>query len=314
MIALVEKLTIENESVKQKLLFDMDNADYLLYEGGSDWGSISVDHESFRFPTQTGETITFSAIGTRDISIAGWIIGKTLAEIEKKKRTLSVVINPMQEIHIDVGSYRLDGKPSSNVTYSKTYQENNDVMCKFLIQVFCPFPLFKYRGGIEKTSETITGMFHFPLIIHKNLPVTNGLTFSKIKNERFVDILNDGTVAVGCTITMRVANKRNAIVNNPTLINISTRQQIKINKVLQIGEAVIINTTKGQRDVIGGVNGKYQNYLDYFDLDNTWLEIPVGMSTYTVRTYNAAGNPDDTYKYLDLSIVYAPCKFNLDEE
>lgn len=291
----------------------MDQADYLLYEGGTDWGTIQVDHESFRFPDQTGETITFSALGTRDVGINGWIIGKTLNEIETKKRILSVVINPLQLVHVDIGDYRIDAKPAANVAFSNTYQENNDVMCKFLIQLFCPFPLFRYRTGIKKTSARISGKFHFPLVLAPKGNQKKDLVFSVIETFRFLDIINDGTVEVGCTITFRCNRKREAYVNNPTLININTRQQIRINKTLARGETVIITTEKGKRDVMGGTT-TLASYLDYFDLDNTWLTIPVGISTYAIRTYDAAGNQDDSYKYLDVSIVYNPCKLNLDNE
>lgn len=303
---MVEELIIENLTNKKKHIFNMDNANYLLYEGGIDWGSINVEHNQFQYSQQVGVTITESLIGTRDISISGWIIGKTLEEIEKKKFDLSVLINPLDYVNIDVNDYRITGKPSSNVTFSNTYQENNDKMCKFLIQIFCPFPLFKSIKTYGKKLVESFGMFKFPLVLPKE-----GMVMGVRKESAFTMINNLGSVPVGVKITFNAHGN----VNNPTLVNVNTLERIKLNKTLIAGETVEINTLKGERSVMGKTGDHEQeSYLDYFDFDNSWIYLPVGESMFTVKSYNNEGQEDATYKLLDVTIQYNVCFTNLENE
>ena len=84
---MVESIKIKNLATNVVKSFDMSEADYLIYEGAIDWGTVAVNHNTFSYPTQIGAYITNTVIGTRDISINGWIIGETLEEIEKKKNS-----------------------------------------------------------------------------------------------------------------------------------------------------------------------------------------------------------------------------------
>lgn len=303
---MVESLYIENPTLNKKVLFDMENADYLLYEGGIDWGSINISHNTFQYSQQVGETITDTVIGTRDVSISGWIIGKTIKEIEKKKKNLATLINPLNLVNVDVGDYRIQGKPNSNVTFSKTYQENNDKMCKFLIQIFCSFPLFKSIKTFGSKLVDSSGAFKFPWILPQS-----GVIMSLRRESAFTEINNTGTVEIGCKIILQA----HGAVNNPTLINVSNNKRIRIDKVLNAGETVEINTEIGNRSVIGKIgNNPFENYLDYFNLDNDWLSLPVGISMFTAKSYDEYGEEDTTYKLLDVTIQYNVCFSNLENE
>lgn len=303
---MVEELVIENLTNKKRYTFNMDDANYLLYEGGINWGSIKVDHNQIQYLQQVGVTITQTIFGTRDISISGWIVGNTLNEIEQKKSELSILINPMDYVNVDVGEYRITGKPSSNVTFSKTYQENNDKMCKFLIQVFCPFPLFKSIKTYGKKLVESFGLFHFPLIMPKE-----GISMGVRKESAFTIIDNFGSIPIGCKITFNAHGN----VNNPTLINVNTLERIKINKTMVSNETIEIYTSKGDRKVVGKIGAnEFENYLDYFDFENSWLYLPIGDSLFTVKSYDDEGREDTTYKLLDVTIQYNVCYTNLRNE
>lgn len=97
---MVESIKIKNLTTNVVKSFDMSEADYLIYEGAIDWGTVAVNHNTFSYPTQIGAYITNTVIGTRDISISGWIIGETLEEIEGKKNSLSRLINPVEQVTI----------------------------------------------------------------------------------------------------------------------------------------------------------------------------------------------------------------------
>ena len=107
---MVEELMITNTSLNITCIMNMDDADYLLYEGCIDWGNISITHNTFQYSQQIGKSLTNSVVGTRDISISGWIIG-TKEEIESKKKRLSTIIKRLNDVEIDVGKWKMKGRP-----------------------------------------------------------------------------------------------------------------------------------------------------------------------------------------------------------
>ena len=283
----------------------MFEADYLIYEGGIDWGTVQVSHNTFKYPTQIGEDITSTTVGTRDTSINGWIIGKDLKEIESKKNLLTKHINPLQPVEIIVGTHSLHGVPATNVKFSNTKEENNEVMCKFLMQFLCSNPMFVLSEAVQTSIASTRGGFGFPLIF-KPRGIIMGLRTESL----FTDILNEGAIEVGMVITIEATGT----VNNPTIVEVNTNQKMRMNMKLEAGDKVIIDTNRGERSVVGYHNGKKANYLGYFDYDNDWLQAKVGITTLTIKSYGSDGLEDDTYKKLDVSVAYKPALYNLGGE
>ena len=303
---MVESLKIENLNTGSVKQFDMAEADYLIYEGSIDWGNAQVDHSTFQFPQQIGSYITNTIVGSRDIAINGWIIGDNLDEIVAKKKALSAFINPLNDFKIVVGQYYIDAKPTSNVVFGKEYTENNDVAVKFLIQMTCPYPLFVLTNPFTVNVASNVGGFHFPLTIPKN----GGIIMGYRKQSLFTNVSNFGAIDIGMVVTLTAR----AVVNNPAIINVNTHEQLKINKVMDVGEKIVIDTSIGNRSIVG-IKGEVQtNYLKYLDYDSVWLQLATGTSLLTYKTYNANGNEDETYKNLDVVIQYRTALYNLEEE
>lgn len=301
---MVEQLVITNNKLGESLEMDMSTANYLIYEGSVDWGNVEVSHSTYQYPSLAGKYITNTALGSRSVSIAGWIVG-TQSEIYSKKLALSRCINPLDEVSISVGDYQIIGKPDSSVSFGKDRAENNTVMCKFLIQILCPFPLFKLKKAIRKPLSSDIPAFHFPLIIPKD-----GIIMSHRQRNLFVDVVNDGTVEIGCTFIF----KAKGTVNNPSVIDVDTSKRIKINKTLNAGEEVHISTEDGNKYVKGFVDGEELNYYRYFDYDNEYLKLASGYTTFTYLTETDEGERDDTYNMLEIYVVFNPCRMNLEEE
>lgn len=302
---MVESLIIRNIISNESKQFDMSEANYLIYEGAIDWGNVDVTHNTFQFPEQIGQYVSSTVLGSRDISINGWIIGDTEEEIKLKKVELSKFFNPFDEMEIIVGNYSIFGKPSANVQYGKTLAENSVVAVKFLLQIFCPQPLFLLSNAISVDVAETIGAFGFPLILKPE-----GIIMGYRKKSLFTDITNDGATSVGMIITFEASGT----VNNPEFMDVNTHKRIRINKVLTAGEVVIINTSIGERSVTGIVNGNEINYFKYFDYDNEWLQIPNGLSTFTYRTYDSSGEQDESYKKMSVNVKYKTAIYNLEGE
>lgn len=303
---MVEELKIRNLTLNDECTMNMEDADYLLYEGGIDWGSLGVSHNTFQYSQQVGQSITNTVVGTRDISIGGWIIGKTLDEIKAKKKRLSAIVNPLNDVEVEQGKWKIKCRPAANVVFSNSYVENNDTVCKFLIQLFCPNPMFESSTTYGKKLMQDEAMFKFPWV----LPRT-GIVMSTRQASSIVAINNTGSAEVGCTITLQALGD----VNNPEVVNLDTSEFIKIKKNLVYGEVITIKTAKGERSVVGHIGSAEDiNYLDYFDFDNTWLQLPVGVSNIGYRTFDNEGNEDTTYKSLVVTIQYNLSTMNLEDE
>lgn len=303
---MVDSIKIKNNVTNSIKSFDMSEADYLIYEGAIDWGNVSVNHNTFSYPTQIGSYITNTVIGTRDVSINGWIIGDTLDDINRKKKGLSKLINPLEQITIYVGDYSMHGKPSSNVTYSKEYAENNEVCCKFLIQVLCDYPMFILTNPLTPEIGKIFGGFMFPLII----PKEKGMIMGYRRRSLFVSIDNQGSISVGVKIKIYA----HGTVNNIEITDVVTGKKIRINKVLSSGEVVEIDTNAGERHVTGIVNGTEYDYIKYFDYDSDWLQLQTGVNTLTFRSYSSDNIADETYKRAEVIIEYKSAIYNIPEE
>ena len=223
-----------------------------------------------------------------------------------KKDILSKHINPLQDVTIITGDYCISGRPDANVKYGNSYEENNDVMCKFLIQIFCSQPMFLLTNAIDVNVADTQGMFAFPLIF-KPIGIILGLR----KKSLFTDIINDGAIEVGMTVTIEAQGT----TLNPTIINVNTNERMRLNKTMRPGEKVVINTNKGERSVYGYLNGKKVNYFDYFDFDNAWLQVPNGVSTFTYKTYeDDYVTENDTYKNMNVTISYRSALYNVGGE
>jgi hypothetical protein len=300
---MIDNLTLVNKQTGYTLKMDMYNATYLLYEGGIDWGSASVEHNTYDFSSMIGKYVANTVVGSRDISIAGWIVGKSDAEIYTKKEILISVVNPLQDIRIEYGDWGIDAKASTNINFSNTYQENNDRMCKFLIQLFCPFPMFTKNDEVVITMTDIISSFHFPWVL------TDNYVMSYYDNIRIKQINNDGMISTGLKVVM-IAN---GTVNNPTVISITNQEKMSINKTMEAGEQITISS-QNKRYVEGIKDGVIENYLDYFDYDNVWMQLNQGVNELTIKTYDNNGIEDETYKNLTVYLYYNPCTFNLKEE
>lgn len=300
---MIDNLLIVNKSTSKSIRMDMNKADFLLFEGGIDLGSVETKHNTFSYTSQIGEYITGTILGKRNISISGWIIGKSEQEIFSKKDTLSKTINPFNDLRIQFGEYGIDCRAETNVSFSKSYKENNDRMCKFLIKLLCPFPLFNKNSDISYTLVEERGAFRMPWVI------TDKTILSWVEASTLTDVVNEGPIPVG----VRIVLTAKGVVNNPTIILVETQEKAKLNKVMTDGETIEISSQK-ERYVIGTINGVTENYLDYLDYDSTWLQLKPGENRIAIKTYNDSGIEDSSVNNLEVNIYYNPCLFNLKEE
>ena len=106
---------------------------------------------------------------------------------------------------------------------------------------------------------------------------------------------NGGDIDTGLLITFSCTST----VTNPSLLNVDTREFIKINKTVSAGEKIIVSTGSGEKYIKGIVSGKESNYFKYMDFDSTWLQLHTGKN---ILKYDA----DDNVDGLEVLISFLP--------
>lgn len=312
---------LENQTTKQKVEFGQDRtSEYVFKEDGIDLGSVGTQQNTYSYPYQVGVSISNTTIKERQVSIKGYVYyvptlreiesvngenGRLLAEIitkkiEAKKKILNSVIVPDDFIRMYIGDYYIEGKPDESIQYGKTMDENNEYFCAFLIELYCNNPMFRKIKETVSNIATSIGSFHFPLVLKPT-----GIILSSRKSYQLIYAENEGNATIGGIIHIEAKG----VVENLEIENVTTGEKIKINKTLQAGEKIIINTNDGNEKGITGTIGLItENYYRYWDQDNKWMKFPQGFSLIGYSTEN------ESEKLVDITIEMYPEKYNLEVE
>lgn len=290
---MVESITLENRVTMNRIDIDkVTTEDYVL--DMVDWGEVQSTHHTYKYVNQIGTQVTGTTLETRPVSVVGWVVADSDIVMTERKRRLNHFVNPQQPIRIYYrGSvlYNIDFLPATSIRYGKTIAENNEVICKFAIDGDCFSPLFSENIASRVTAATVIPMFHFPLIISETPDPPGGVVFGERLTSLFLNVMNSGSVPVGMEI---VFNAIGTVVN-PELIEVNTQNSFKVNKTLQAGEQVIVNTQIGEKSIVGIVGGVTSNYFRYKDIDSPWLQLEIGEN---LLRYNAESGIENLQVYI----------------
>lgn len=257
----------------------------------ADWGVVEGNHRSFQYVNQDGVTITGTSTKTRSIEIIGWIVANTEIQMTQRKFILNSFVNPKKAIDLIYDEYFIRFIPDTSVRYSVAYEENNELFCKFKINGMAPDPLFSDKEESEIPAANMIGMFHFPLVLCNDPNPPGGVVFGYKQPSLIVNVKNLGAVSAGMSIEFRASG----FVENPTIINIATQEFFKINKTMVADEVIMINTSIGEKKMLGTLNNKTSNYFRYRDYDSSWLQLAVGDN---LLRYNADSGIENLELYI----------------
>lgn len=264
---------------------------YILEE--IDWGQVESQRQTYKFINQTGVIVTSSTLETRQISITGWVVADSISTMNNRKKVLNGFVNPLQMIDIVTeDGYKISGLPESSIKYPTNVKSNNEIMCEFMITLFCPDPMFHLAKDNISNIATWLPKFHFPLIIPKDKGIIMGLRSPSL----IVNVNNNGHIECGMTITFTA----NGTVVNPSLVNVTTQEELKIIKTMQNGESITINTNDNNKYVDFSFGGITEAAFQYLDFENSvFLKLQKGDN---LLRYNA----DEGLDNLNVKIVYSP--------
>ena len=257
-------------------------------------GTVVGTHHSYKYVNQVGVSVTNTSLGTRNITIEGWIVAQSESQMTTLKGMLNAFINPQEDIDLFYSDYVIRFKPSESVKYSVAFAENNDAFAKFQITGMAPNPMFSEAVENKSIFATTVPAFHFPFISSASL-TEGGIVFGKRTASLIANAYNGGSVSTG----VRIVFKANGTVVNPKLVNVNTLEEFKINKTLVADEEIEINTNIGNKGVKGRIgNDDFTNYYMYKDIDSVWLRLEIGSNLFR---YDA----DEGIENLDVFVYYS---------
>lgn len=260
-----------------------DSRDYVLTS--VDYGAVSATHSTAKGDGQIGERVMNTTLDTRGIEIIGFIRARApsgLTETEReaylakdmraKKAALYQICEPRAEFELRPDdALSLKCYTDSTVKFSASKLVNNTRVAQFVIDATCYDPLFsdavaRYRKIAEWASN-----FIWPL----QIPAT-GFTFADRTDSLITTLQNDGDVETSLLIHFTAA----ATVENPALTNIATGEYIKLNRTLEAGETVVVNTNYGAEGVTSHSGDTIEDVINDLDLGSTFLQAPVGTTSF----------------------------------
>lgn len=300
---MVEGIKLQNVETRAVLTLDMvSTPDFIL--NSVDWGAVESTHHSFKYVNQIGVYVTGTSLETRSVTIQGWVIAENESLMTIRKTALNRFFNPQQAVDLFYKDYVLRFLPNTSIRYSATVAENNEVICKFKVEGYCPDPLFSEQVENKVAAASTQAMFHFPLIISETPNPPGGIIFGLRQPSLIVTVTNNGAVDVGMKIVFRASGT----LTNPSLINVNTQKFFKVNKTMVAGEEITIDTIIGEKKIEGYLNGITSNYFKYRDLDSEWLQLKVGDNLFRYDADQNVGNLEVyiyyNNKYLEVQECY----------
>lgn len=290
---MVQDIKLRNNVLKSDLPLSMvDTENYIL--DSVDWGVIEASHQEYKYINQYGVTIVGHTLGTRDVEIKGWVIASTDAEMTEMKKQLNRFFNLFHLITLHYSSYALDFYCQKTIRYGTEEKENNNVICHWVVDGIAPNPFFKKVVDNVYEPSKVVGMFHFPF--HKKKE--ENVVFGRIINTTTFMVYNTGHVPTGFRVTFHA---RGGSVTNPSIMHVGKQKFIKINKTLQPGETIVVDTNRGERSVTGIIDGVRTNQFVSKDIESTWIMLDVGRN---VMHYNADSGIDLLDVTLELNDMY----------
>ena len=257
-------------------------------------GAVAADIQTQKSPYQDGVTYIDNTLGERPLSIEVMLLAENAVEMERHRRKLLRVFNtklgPGRLIYEFGGNKKEIEAISELAPAFPDAEDFKDTMQPGLISLYCPSPF--WRDVVKAKAEVAIwrGAFEFPLEI-----VTGGIEMGFREPSLIVNIENPGDVACG----MEIRFKALATVVNPLLFNVNTREFIKINRTMEAGEIIKVNTHFQNKRVELNKNGIISNAFNWIDLNSTFLQLEPGDN---LLRYDA----DEGIDNLEVSIYFTP--------
>lgn len=240
---------------------------YWLDRLGTTWGQVQGQHQTYSYVDQVGESVVSTTIGTRPLSIAGWVLDGN-GQIQERCNRLNAFISPVEDYALEYKDKKINFRPDCSVIYGREYLKNNEKVRRFLIQGTCPFPLFSDREDTAVPFDQTRKMFRFPTDWGQKQP----LVFAVVGKAYNIKVDNRGGFSTGLLVRIRFSGE----VRDPKIWNMTTGRFIGVNHVFARGEQLELSTMPGSKRMTlwteDGEKTDLIKFRDYRSSFNTQLQ------------------------------------------
>ncbi|MEK5038763.1 phage distal tail protein [Sporosarcina sp. FSL K6-3457] len=259
------KLQFENSRGQKIELF---GAPFRLF-GVEGLGDVEADIQSQVVPYQDGDALIDVILRPRYMTVELKITGNDAAETEANRRKLASVFNPR------LGLGTLKYVRGTEVKLIKTVAESVPIFPdgptnrgatfqKALLHLKAPNPYWRSTSITEEPA--FEPLFEFPF--------EGEFEFGVTRNDRL--IYNDGDAPAAFQVDFY------GPANSPIIENLTTGEFIRINKRLEEGQTLKIDTTDGVKSVTYvDEDGAETNVFHWIDLSSTFFKLGVGENDIT---------------------------------
>lgn len=287
-----EKLTYTNE-LGYSLEFSTSSVFYCnVSKDATGLSGVENKIYSTNSAQQHGDTFTGLRIEARDITIKGAINTRDKARAIELRRKALRILNPElkgvlkyeYQGFTKVIEVRIDDKPDF---YKKKVFLEYDIAFKALN------PFWKNETETKEEIASWVGAWEFPTEIDEDS--TDSMVFGYREESVIVNCYNAGDVSTG----MRIKFTALGVLENPILLNVETGEFIQINRTMQAGDVITVNTEYGNKGAVLERNGEVIDCFKDIDVDSTFMELGIGDNIYRYDATNGVDN-------LEVSIYYNP--------
>ncbi|MBD5504084.1 MAG: phage tail family protein [Lachnospiraceae bacterium] len=161
-----------------------------------------------------------------------------------------------------------------------------------VISLICPDPYFKDDVPQHIEMSNWEGRFEFPVEIEES-----GMEFGVRIKETIKVVDNNSTMAIGIKMTIIAED----VVVNPSIMNVTTRETLKLLCTMQPDDQIVITTEQGNIDVVLYRGGEEIDYNYVVDEDNEgYVQLETGRN---YINYTAESGSD----YMSVNFDFENC-------
>lgn len=237
----------------------------------SDMTAITVDVSMSQGIGQVGGTLQGEAVQPKDMIINGEIVGLVG---DRRGHLLNTILPGVGGRFVYNDTWEIAVRPLVLPSI-----QNNARNAKYQFTVRAPFPYWRNTTPSRLDLAGLIPRFSFP--VNYGTPHMFG---ERIKTF-FGNAKNEGNVPANFIATFHA----NTTLLNPIIVNVNTREFIKINREFQPGESVVVDMTVSPMTIKSTLQGISKNVFGSLDLDSTPFKLAVGDN---ILRYDAEENPD----------------------
>lgn len=232
-----------------------------------------------------GENYIGTSVNKRNIIIKGAIKTDVINNRQKLYRVFPLDTTGTLYYYEDDRKWKIYYKVESIVV------EEKGIYRHFQISLICPSPYFMDVDDTTLPMATWSPKFKFLL----QIPQNEGIVFGVKNITSMATIQNDTNIEFGMTIIFTA----NDDVVNPSLFNVDSREEIKIEKTMNAGDKIVVYTYRQNKNIIyipatTGIEENINNSLVY---GSKFLQIHHGQNTFRYNADSGVDNLEAVIEY-----------------